>query len=161
MIDLPHDLTSDSYSSSADSDRSQIAMIRAAIAFAAEAASEIGMSAEAFSWAGKVNAAATEKGERHLEHYTRHLESLDEPFEWLDAEAMRALTGIAYYRRGLSTPGAALIQPAMFVRAMAEAATAASVDLYERTPVTALSGNGNSWYATTPLGVVSLKFPEI
>ena len=99
--------------------------------------------------------ATTEKGERHLEHYTRHLESLGEPFEWLDANAMRALTGIAYYRRGLSTPQAALIQPAMFVRALAEAAAAAGVDLYERSPVTALSRNGNDWYAATPLGAVN------
>ena len=153
MIDLPHDLTSDSYSGGADSDRLQIAMNRAAIAFAAEAAGEIGMSAEAFSQTGKVNAAATEKGERHLEHYTRHLRSLDETCEVLDPQAMRDLTGIPYYRQGLFTPGAAMVQPAMFVRALAAAAVV-STDVYERSPVTTLSRTGKDWHATTPKGAV-------
>lgn len=155
MIDLPHDLASDSYSGAADSDRRQIAMNRAAIAFAAEAASELGMPAEAFSQTGKVNAAATEKGARHLQDYTRHLESLGEACEVLDGRAMRELTGIPYYRQGLFTPGAAMVQPAMFVRAVAAGAEAAGLDLFELSPVTALSRTGTDWCATTPQGAVT------
>ncbi len=155
MIDLPHDLSSDSYSGAADSDRRQIAMNRAAIAFAAEAAAMLGMPAEAFSQVGKVNAAVTEKGSRHLDDYARHLESLGEAYEALDAKAMRDLTGISYYQHGLFTPGAAMVQPAMFVRAMAEAAAAAGVDLYEQSPVISLERVGHDWTAITPLGAVS------
>ena len=62
MIDLPHDLASDNYNGAAENDRRQIAMNRAAIAFAAEAAEELGMPAEAFAQSGKVNAAASEQG---------------------------------------------------------------------------------------------------
>ncbi len=155
MIDLPHDLSSDSYSGAADSDRQQIAMNRAAIAFAAEAAAEIGMSPEAFSQCGKVNGAVSENGRAHLRDYAAHLESLSEPFETLDAKAMQDLTGTSFYRQGLFTPGAAMVQPALFVRAVAEAVVAAGVDLYEQSPVTALSRVGRNWCAATPTGSVT------
>ena len=45
MIDLPHELKSESYGGGADSDRKQIAMNRSAIAFAAEAVEEYGLRA--------------------------------------------------------------------------------------------------------------------
>ena len=154
MIDLPHDLASDSYQGAADSDLQQIAMNRAAIAFAAEAAAELGMPAEAFAQSGKVNAAATAKGAAHLLDYARHLENLGEPCTPLDAKAMRDLTGTSYYQQGLFTPGAAMVQPAMFVRAAA-AGAAGGVDLYELSPVTALSRIGSDWCATTPNGAVT------
>ena len=151
MIDLPHDLASDSYKGAADSDLQQIAMNRAAIAFAAEAAAELDMPAEAFARSGKVNAAATEGGVAHLQDYAHHLEGLGESYEILDAQAMRDFTGIPYYQRGLFTPGAAMVQPAMFVRAGA----AGCDGLYELSPVTALSRIGNDWCATTPQGAVT------
>jgi len=155
MIDLPHDLASDSYSGAADSDRQQIAMNRAAIAFAAEAAADLDMPAEAFSQAGKINAAATEKGAAHLQDYIRHLEGLNEPFDILDAKAMQALTGTAFYRQGLFTPGAAMVQPAMFVRAGADGAVASGLDLFEQSPVTTLERVGQDWRANTPQGSVT------
>ena len=138
MIDLPHDLAGDNYNGAAEADRRQIRMNRAAIAFAAEAAGELGMPAEAFAQVGKVNAAATEKGARHLDDYARHLDQLGEACEPLDDEAMRQLTGTSFYRQGLHTPGAAMVQPALFVRAVADGAVASGLALYERSPVTAL-----------------------
>jgi len=157
MIDLPHDLASDSYSGAADSDRQQIAMNRAAIAFAGETATDFKMPAEAFAQAGKINAAATEKGVSQIQDYARHLESLDETFEILDDKAMQALTGTTFYRQGLFTPGAAMVQPAMFIRALAAGAEATGLDLYERSPVIGLSRAGNDWHATTPEGVVTAQ----
>ncbi|MGI9501239.1 MAG: NAD(P)/FAD-dependent oxidoreductase, partial [Geminicoccaceae bacterium] len=155
MIDLPHDLASDNYNGAAESDHLQITMNRAAIAFAAEAAEELGMPAEAFSQIGKVNAAATDQGVRHLDDYARHLESLGEAYEALDAKAMRELTGIPYYQQGLATPGAAMVQPAMFVRA----AAAACANLYEQSPVTALERVDQDWCAKTPHG--SITAPQV
>ncbi|MGI9506225.1 MAG: NAD(P)/FAD-dependent oxidoreductase [Geminicoccaceae bacterium] len=155
MIDLPHDLASDNYNGSAESDRRQIAMNRAAIDFAAEAAEQLGMPAEAFARSGKVNAAASEKGARQLEDYISHLEGLGEAFEALDDKAMQALTGTTYYRQGLYTPGAAMAQSAMFIRAVAEAAAAACVDLYELSPVTSLKRSGQNWRADTPKGSIT------
>lgn len=155
MIDLPHDLASDSYNGAAESDRRQIDMNRAAITFAAEAAEELGMPPEAFSQTGKVNAAATEKGARHLDDYAKHLEGLGEAYETLDDVAMQALTGTTFYRRGLFTPGAAMTQPAMFVRSVAEAIAIAGVDLYEQSPVTSMERVGDGWRTTTPKGSVT------
>lgn len=155
MIDLPHDLASDGYSGSTDDDRRQIAMNRAAIAFAAEAAAELGLSAEAFSRSGKVNAAATKNGVAHLQDYVSHLENLGEACEALDAKAMRDLTGTSFYRQGLFTPGTAMVQPALFVRSVADGAVRAGLELYEKNPVTTLSRIGEDWCAATPNGAVT------
>ncbi len=155
MIDLPHDLASDNYNGAAESDGQQIRMNRAAIAFAADAAEEIGMPPEAFARSGKINAAASEKGARHLDDYTRHLDGLNETCEALDEKAMHELTGTTCYRQGLFTPGAAMVQPAMFVRAMAKAAATAGVHLYEQSPVTSLQRIGEDWRADTSKGSVT------
>lgn len=151
MIDLPHDLAGDNYNGAAEADRQQIRMNRAAIDFAAETAEELGMPPEAFSRAGKVNGAATEKSAYHLDEYISHLEKLGEACQALDAKAMQALTGTTFYRHGLFTPGAAMVQPALFIRA----AAAACVDLYERSAVTSLERVGDDWRATTPEGAVT------
>ncbi len=154
MIDLPHDLSADSYTGTADRDRRQIARNRAAIAFSAEAAEEYRMPDEAFARVGKTNAAATARGLAHNEEFARHLKSLGEPYEMLDAKAMQALTGTAFYLGGLYTPGAAVVQPALFVRTVAEA-LAGKLDLFEGTPVIALTRRGGDWTAETPKGAVT------
>ena len=154
MIDLPHDISADGYAGALDADREQTAMNRAAIAFNAEAAEEYGMSAEAFAPVGKTNAAATEGGLTRNAGYARHLAALGEPFETLDAQAMRELTGTAYYQGGIHTPGAAMVQPAMFVRALA-AGLAPLVDIRESSPVTTLNRVGADWRADTPKGSVT------
>jgi len=155
MIDLPHDLASDGYQGAAESDRQQIRLNRAAIAFAAEAADDLGMPEEALAQIGKVNAAASAKGDTHLGAYARHLQALDEPFERLDATSMRHLTGTSFYSSGLYTPGAAIAQPAMFVRALADGLEAGGLGLYEESPVVSLSREGRGWCATTPEGQVT------
>jgi glycine/D-amino acid oxidase-like deaminating enzyme len=101
MIDLPHDLASEDYGGDAARGARHTAMNRLAIAFAAEAAREHALGEEAFSRFGKINAAATEKGLRHNRSYSAHLARLGEPHEMLDGAAMRALTGVDYYRSGL------------------------------------------------------------
>ncbi|MDH3538302.1 MAG: FAD-binding oxidoreductase, partial [Gammaproteobacteria bacterium] len=111
MIDLPHALASGSYGGENSQDLRNIRMNRAAIAFAAEAAREFGFAGEAFAVRGKINAAASEQGNRHNEAYARHLDALDEPYELLDARAMRDTCGSEYYSGGLHTPGTAIIQP--------------------------------------------------
>lgn len=154
MIDLPHDISADGYTGAAEGDRQQTEMNRAAIAFNAEAAAEYGMDAEAFAPVGKINAAATELGQRRNADYARHLAALGETCTVLDAQAMRELTGIPYYRGGVHTPGGAIVQPAMFVRAVA-AGLAPLVDIFEQSPVVALTRSGPDWRAETPEGAVT------
>lgn len=154
MIDLPHDLASEDYGGALDADLAQTRANRAAISFAADMAKEYGLSDEAFNQSGKINAAATEKGHQHNLDYSSHLSAMDEAHDMLDAAQMRELTGISYYRSGLFTPGAAMIQPAMFVRGVAAGLKSNKVQIFEQSPVTALDRNG-SWVAQTPKGSVS------
>ena len=154
MIDLPHKLSGEGYEGALDEDKAQTAMSREAIAFSAEAAEELGMTEEAFVQCGKINAAANDTGVKHNETYARHLAAMEEPCEVLDARAMRDLTGIDFYRNGVFTPGAAMVQPAMFMRAMADGLSG-KVELFEQSPVTALERQGDDWRAETPKGSVT------
>ncbi len=153
MIDLPHDLSSDDYGGSLEGDSRQTEMNRAAITFAGEAAAEYGLPAEAFMKVGKTNAAASEKGLALNSDYGRHLSAMQEPFELLDKQQMKALTGSDYYLGGLHTPGTAMIQPAMYVRGLAEG-MAERIALYEESPVVSLRQEGGTWLAKTPKGSV-------
>lgn len=155
MIDLPHDLASADYGGALDSNRMETRANRAGIDFAARMAAQHGLPPEAFVRSGKVNAAATERGHSHNLDYARHLTALGEAHDMLDAAAMQDMTGIAYYRSGLFTPGAAMIQPAMFVRGVADGLRSNRVQLFERSPVTALNLQQGDWTATTPMGAVT------
>lgn len=154
MIDLPHDLTSKDYGGALDSDVVQTQDNRTGIAHAAAMAEEYGLSAEAFSMSGKINAAASVRGMAHNRAFARHLDAMNEPHEMLDAAQMRALTGTAYYESGLFTPGTAMIQPAMFVRGVAQGLRSNRVTLHENSPVIALDRHGD-WIARTPRGQVT------
>ena len=155
MIDLPHDLASEDYGGAAESDRREIERNRAAIGFAADMAHDYGLSREAFDPCGKINAAATERGLAHTRHYADHLAKMGEASERLDAKAMKAITGTDYYLGGLRTPGAVLLQPALYMRGIAAGLADEGVAIHENSPVTALARKEGMWRATTPDGEVS------
>jgi len=155
MIDLPHALASGGYGGEDAGDRRNIALNRTAIDFAAEAAREFDFSAEAFARRGKINAAAGEQGLEHNRVYAGHLEKLGEPCRLLDARQMRDICGSEYYRGGLETPGTAIIQPALFVRSLADGLAAGGYcSLYENSAVEALERRGGRWRAVTANGSV-------
>ncbi len=155
MIDLPHDLSSDDYGGDLERDRRQTRMNRAGIDFAQQAAEDYGLCAEAFTRSGKINAAATDKGLKHNSDYAAHLAKMGEAHEELDADAMKALTGSDYYKGGLRTPGAAMIQPALFVRGVARGVVSNLVSIHEQSPVIALERKDGDWTASTPKGSVT------
>ena len=101
MIDVPHDLSSDSYSGRLDADKMQIALNRHGIDFAQSMAEEFGLSDEAFSRSGKINGAASASGMDNNASFAGHLDALGEPYEILDANQMRNITGTDYYLGGL------------------------------------------------------------
>jgi glycine/D-amino acid oxidase-like deaminating enzyme len=138
MIDLPHELNSDSYAGGREYDRRQIEQNRAAIAFAREAAEEFGLT-EHLSPIGKIHAAADSAGQRALRAFTAHLDSLGEDWRTLDAEDLRRVTGSGHYVGGIHTPGAVLIQPAAYILGLAKGlAEQHGVALYENTPLVRL-----------------------
>ena len=155
MIDVPHNLSAGEYSVANETATAlEIDQNRFAIAFAAEAAAEYGMSAETFDPSGKINAAATERGIKLNENYARSLGRIGEACRTLDAAEMRDITGCRYYLGGLHTPGAVLIQPADYIRSLS-AGLGPKIDLFENSPVTSLSRVGKAWQARTDRGSVT------
>jgi glycine/D-amino acid oxidase-like deaminating enzyme len=153
MIDLPHELTSHDYAGAGD-DGAIIALNRQAIGFARAAVAEYGIAPAYFEECGKVNGAVGAAAHAHNLSYAKHLASLGEAHEHLDAAAMRALTGSEYYRSGLFTPGTVMLQPAGYIRGLA-AGLSGDVAIHEDSPVTALARKGPDWQATTPQGSVT------
>ncbi|MDL2398964.1 NAD(P)/FAD-dependent oxidoreductase [Rhizobium mayense] len=155
MIDVPHNLSSSEYSSGGlDATRLEMAQNRSAIAFAKDAAAEYGMSSETVDPAGKINAAATARGMKLNISFGQSLRSAGEPHTFLDASEMRKLTSSDYYLGGLYTPGAVLIQPADYIRELA-AGLSRQVDIFEGSPVTALTRDKGTWTAISTRGKVT------
>ncbi|MEM7258719.1 MAG: FAD-binding oxidoreductase [Pseudomonadota bacterium] len=150
MIDLPHDLSSDDYGGDADNDARQTRLNRAAIAYALQAGERWQMGDEAIAVSGKINGAITARGVSHNTAYARHLQHLNEPFERLDATTMHELTGTRCYIDGLFTPGTAMLQPALFIRKLAEGIEQCGVTIHEDSAVTALQRSNNTWCVSTP-----------
>lgn len=155
MIDLPHELNSETYAGSHDHDLQQISLNRAAIGFAAEMAEEYGMDRKVFDPCGKVTAAGSDKGVAHIESYRKHLDELDESYELRSALDMKEWTGSDFYRKGLYTPGAVMIQPAAFIRQAARGLSD-RVSIYENSPVVEMSLGGDH-LLTTPRGQIRTK----
>jgi glycine/D-amino acid oxidase-like deaminating enzyme len=154
MIDLPHDLNSKNYADdSADSAMGQVWLNRQAISFAGRIASELGLDKSVFDACGKVNGAATSAGDRANRQYAEHLKSISEEAEFLDTNAMRSLTGSEHYISGVFTPGTVLIQPASYIRALADSLRD-DIQLYENSPVLTMERVNNSWQLATPKGGV-------
>lgn len=145
MIDLPHDITSHDYGSGEDQDRLLTRLNRRAIEFAGEAVIDYGMPEGYFRRSGKINGAGSDVGLRANVSYAAHLKALGEPHELLDAKAMRAVTGSGYYQGGLYTPGTAMLQPAGYIRGLAQGLEREGVTIFERTPVLRFDATGRGW----------------
>ncbi|APG85717.1 oxidoreductase [Sinorhizobium americanum CCGM7] len=155
MIDVPHNLASGEYSV-ADEKATALEMEqnRLAIAFAAEAAAEYGMSKETFDPSGKINAAASDRGLKFNRNYAASLQRIGEKHELIDLKQMREITGSDYYLGGLYTPGAVLIQPADYIRGLAHG-LGSKVNLYEHSPVLELTRQGKDWKARSNRATVT------
>lgn len=154
MIDVPHDLTASDYSGDTAKDERLIRLNRAGIDYALDAKAAYGMSDEALSMSGKINGAITERGVKHNAAYARYLDSLSEPFETLNQQQMKSLTGTDCYTHGLFTAGTAMLQPALYIRYLASGIESNRVRIFENTPVIDLQRNGSQWIAKTPQGQV-------
>lgn len=154
MIDLPHNLASGGYSpGNTEQSRREIAHNRHALDFAKAAAAEYGMPPDTFNPSGKINAAATVRGNELNGYFADSLARIGEPFERLDAQQMRELTGSSYYIGGVRTPGAVMIQPAEYIYTLA-AGLRSVAHLYENTPVVGLKRESNIWAAHTPRATI-------
>ncbi|WP_133010345.1 NAD(P)/FAD-dependent oxidoreductase [Marinomonas flavescens] len=155
MIDLPHELTSETYAGSLDNDLRQIRLNRRAIEFAGEMANEFGMPKSTFDPCGKWTAACTEKGMSHINKYAKHLDAINESYQIENAYDLEEITGSQFYTGGIYTPGTVMIQPAAFLRSVADGLRN-KVSIYENSPVTELS-LGDVHLVKTPKGNVRTK----
>lgn len=105
-----------------------------------------------FQRSGEINGAASPVGEAANRSYASHLQALGEPHAMLDGKAMRDVTGSAYYSGGLYTPGTAMLQPAAYIRGLAQGHSAQGVRVCESSPVTGFESAGEGWVLTTPQG---------
>ena len=158
MIDLPHELSSSDYATNHENDLRHIKLNRQAIAFASEIAKDCKMPKEVFDPCGKVNGAAAAAAIQHNHDYAKHLESLGEPYEMLDPGRMKKLTGSDFYKSGIFTPGTVMIQPAAYVRGLANYLSD-EVDIFENSPVKALRRENGNWSAKTGQG--SVRAPKV
>ena len=154
MIDLPHDISSDNYAGATEQDLKQTEMNRSALDFAQSTAQEYGFTKEVFDTCGKIYAAATPKGDKHNKDYQNYIKKLGVEGTWLDSNDIKEVCGTDYYISGLFTPGSAMIQPAAFVRGLAEGLKY-TVNIYEDSPVVSLQKDGDIWRVKTPNGTVT------
>jgi glycine/D-amino acid oxidase-like deaminating enzyme len=153
MIDLPHELTSDDYSGQGD-DRTVTALNRLGQAFAGDAVEEYGIDPNYFDKAGKINGAASAEADARNKSYAQHLTNLGETSEWLDSGEMRKITGSPHYTSGLYTPGTVMLQPAGFVRGVADGLRRAGVEVFEKSPVLSFTRDGSGWSLITDTAVL-------
>lgn len=150
MIDLPHEITTDSYAGSgATSDRAVIARNRQAITFTRSAVEDYGIDKNFFDPVGKVNGAASERSDGLNKSFAQHLSALNEPHEYLDAKSMYAMTGSHHYVSGLFAPGTVMIQPAGLVRGLAEGLRRDGVQIFENSPVVSVARETTGWSVAT------------
>ncbi len=154
MIDLPHDLASDNYSGGED-DQKMIDLNRQAITFARSAVEEYQIDPNYFDPAGKVNGAASAAAEAHNKNYARHLTFLGEESQMLDPQQMHELTGSRHYISGLYTPGTVMLQPAGYIRGLADGLAGQGVRIFENSPVTGFKRDGNGWRVQSAQGSVT------
>ena len=154
MIDLPHELNSDSYAGGLEADRKQIRMNRAGIAFAREAVEAYGLQAH-FDPCGKLHGATDGNGLKALRRFESHLDRLEEPYEQRTADDLKRITGSDYYAGGTFTPGATLIQPAGYIRGLAEGLKD-KVAIYEESPALEIE-TGGEISVRTPKGRVRTR----
>lgn len=156
MIDLPHELSSSDYAGEGD-DKTLIGLNRQAIAFGREAVEEYDIDQNFFDEAGKINGAASDYAHNHNLTYSKHLEALGEASEMLDAQKMHEITGSTHYMSGLYTPGTVMLQPAGYIRGLADGLQRNGVEIYEQSAVSNFRKEGDDWrivagsnHVTTP-----------
>jgi len=133
-IDLAHDMRSKNFVDGLEETGRQTRFNRAGLAYLKEGVQRTQLDPTHWEEIGKIHAAATKAGEDKLKNFAQVLESLKEPYRWLSAAEMKAITGSNYYRLGIDTPGAVLVQPAAMVQQLADNLPS-NVTLFENSPV--------------------------
>ncbi|WP_162950279.1 NAD(P)/FAD-dependent oxidoreductase [Rhizobium jaguaris] len=154
IIDLPHEVSSEDYGGdSSRKAKEDIIRSRRAIALATEVAMERGWGREIFDPCGRYSVAISEEGDRHLVSYAEQLKKIDEPYRLLNGSQIADITGTKAYASALFTPGTVMVQPAAYIRGLADSLHE-PVEIFERSPVLSFETAGQGWLVRTPKGSV-------
>ena len=155
IIDLPHEVASDDYGGDTmTKSREAIEISRTAIALAGSIAAEQGWGRDIFDPCGRYSVAISDEGDRHLADYAGDLVKLGEAHRLLGKREIAEVTGSDAYTSALFTPGTVMVQPAAYIRGVADCLRD-PVRVHERTPVLRFESDGAGWLVKTPEGSVS------
>ena len=118
------------------------------------------MPEEAVRPIGRINGAVNARGEAHNAEYARHLDTLGEGYKALSFDDMKQVTGTDYYRSGLFLPGAVMLQPALYIRCLAEGIAhkeKTPVQIFENSPAISFEEQKDSWVVHTPSAHIAAK----
>ncbi|WEL80591.1 FAD-dependent oxidoreductase [Pseudomonas sp. CBSPCAW29] len=102
---------------------------------------------------GKYHSAATVQGVEDLKHFSKALDAMGQQYSWMDAEAMRELTGSKHYIKGIHHPGTVLLQPAKYMMNAARALPK-NVRIHENTIITSAKFGKPHHVFETPQAVI-------
>ena len=149
-IDLPH--TSGGAADENEGALGHMRLARAGIAHLKEQIEAHGIDCD-WREKGKYQAAVTDRGvAAYLEPFAEALARLGEPFEWVEAPALREKLGTGHFTRAVYTPGGALMNPVALVRGLADSLPG-NVDLHEHTPALSVE-YANGTRIVTPEGTI-------
>ncbi|MEL6198042.1 MAG: FAD-dependent oxidoreductase, partial [Pseudomonadota bacterium] len=154
-IDLPHNV-----GSSLDELDGSIRFMRLARAAIDALGGAVETHGIACDWSrdGKYHTAVSPRGvEEVLKPFSKELEALGEPQEWIQGDALVDRLGSRHFTAAVYTPGTVLMNPAALVRGLADSLPG-NVTLYEGSPVIA-SEFRNGVQLTTPQG--TLRAPRL
>jgi glycine/D-amino acid oxidase-like deaminating enzyme len=152
IIDLPHEVSSSDFGGDPNGRSKQdIVIQRAAIALAAGVAAEADWGREVFDPCGRYCVAISEEGDHHLVSYSGQLTKLGEDHKLLNAAEISAITGTKSYTSALFTPGTVIVQPAAYIRGVADCLRD-PIEIFERTPALSIESAGQGWLVKTPQG---------
>jgi glycine/D-amino acid oxidase-like deaminating enzyme len=155
FVDLPHDISSESYSRSVEADKADVRFQRHGIDYVRSAVKQHGIDCD---WRddGKFHASVNKKGHAALAHFAEGLARIDEAFEWLDAAAIAKVTGTDFFQGALFTPGCSTVQPAALMRGLA-ATLPQNVQVYELSAVKRIDDQGTAKVLTFANGKLVAK----
>jgi len=157
IIDLPHEVSSEDFGgTSTERARRDIKLYRTAISLATDMAEENGWGREIIDPCGRYSVAISQKGDAHIVTYARQLQGLGESHHILDAKGIYDVTGSRIYTSGLYMPGTVMVQPAAYIRAVADCLRS-PVTLYENSPVQSFVKQSGHWLLKTSAGSVTAK----
>ncbi|PVZ40030.1 FAD-binding oxidoreductase [Pseudomonas sp. CC120222-01a] len=133
-IDLPHDIGAEDYIGDIDIAKTILKLNLGGQSYLKELIERYDIECQ-FRHCGKYQAAIEDRGIAVLDAYRRGLDKLGQPYEVIEGRDLPEHIGTHFYRKGLFTPGTALLQPSALVKGLADSLPS-NVSLYEHTPIT-------------------------